>query len=227
MAKDRVGSERIKGAYAWRKVLNTGNIIVNGSDANVELVNPYHGLYAAVTRMGRDGEPVGGWYPEECMTREEALRSFTIWAAYGQFEESIKGSLEVGKLADFVVIDRDYMTIPERDIKDILPITTVVGGEIVYDKNNSQITVMYQGDKMAFDSAPILEDGTTYVNAKNLFYALGIEYKYDEVSKKVVFNNIEIEAKDNGAYVPLRAVLESLGYKVNWFQDSMSVSIGR
>jgi predicted amidohydrolase YtcJ len=227
MAEDRVGSERIKGAYAWRKVLNTGNIIVNGSDANVELVNPYHGLYAAVTRMGRDGEPVGGWYPEECMTREEALRSFTIWAAYGQFEENIKGSLEVGKLADFVVIDRDYMTIPERDIKDILPITTVVGGEIVYDKNNSQITVMYQGDKMAFDSAPILEDGTTYVNAKNLFYALGIEYKYDEVSKKVVFNNIEIEAKDNGAYVPLRAVSESLGYKVNWFQDSMSVSIGR
>ena len=69
MAEDRVGPERIKGGYAWRKVLNTGNIIVNGSDANVELVNPYHGLYAAVTRKGRDGEPEGGWYPEECMTR--------------------------------------------------------------------------------------------------------------------------------------------------------------
>lgn len=130
MAEDRVGPERIKGGYAWRKVLNTGNVIVNGSDANVELVNPYHGLYAAVTRAGRDGEPIGGWYPEECMTREEALRSFTIWAAYGQFEEEIKGSLEVGKLADFVIIDRDYMTCPNRDIMDILPLATVVGGEI-------------------------------------------------------------------------------------------------
>lgn len=227
MAEDRVGSERIKGAYAWRKVLNTGNIIVNGSDANVELVNPYHGLYAAVTRMGRDGEPVGGWYPEENMTREEALRSFTIWAAYGQFEEEIKGSLEVGKLADFVVIDRDYMTCPSRDIKDILPLATIVGGEVVYAKDNSQITVMYQGDKMAFDSVPVLENGTTYVNAKNLFYTFGIEYKYDEATNKIVFNNIEVDARDDGAYVPLRFVAAALGYKVNWYQDSMSVSIGK
>ncbi|MPM82847.1 hypothetical protein SDC9_129909 [bioreactor metagenome] len=230
MAEDRVGSERIKGAYAWRKVLNTGNIIVNGSDANVELVNPYHGLYAAVTRAGRDGEPVGGWYPEECMTREEALRSFTIWAAYGQFEDKIKGSLEEGKLADFVVIDRDYMTCPSSDIKDILPLTTVVGGEVVYTKDNSNVTVVFQGDKMVFDSAPVLENGTTYVLAKNLFVSLGVEFTYDEVNNKYYVNNgsskIEIDAKD-GVYVPLRAAAESLGYKINWYQSSMSVSIGK
>lgn len=232
MAEDRVGSERIKGAYAWRKVLNTGNVIVNGSDANVELVNPYHGLYAAVTRSGRDGEPAGGWYPEENMTREEALRSFTIWAAYGQFEEDIKGSLEVGKLADFVVLDRDYMTVPARDIKDILPLATIVGGEIVYAKNNSKITVMWQGMPMAFDSDPVLENGTTYVSALSLFKNMEMDYTYDEENNKVVVindnENIAIEAKDfNGVYVPLRHTVETLGYSVNWYQDSMSVSIGK
>lgn len=232
MAEDRVGSERIKGAYAWRKVLNTGNVIVNGSDANVELVNPYHGLYAAVTRSGRDGEPAGGWYPEENMTREEALRSFTIWAAYGQFEEDIKGSLEVGKLADFVVLDRDYMTVPARDIKDILPLATIVGGEIVYAKNNSKITVMWQGMPMAFDIDPVLENGTTYVSALSLFKNMEMDYTYDEENNKVVVindnENIAIEAEDfNGVYVPLRHTVETLGYSVSWYQDSMSVSIGK
>ncbi len=164
------------------------------------------------------------------MTREEALRSFTIWAAYGQFEDKIKGSLEEGKLADFVVIDRDYMTCPSSDIKDILPLTTVVGGEVVYTKDNSNVTVVFQGDKMVFDSAPVLENGTTYVLAKNLFVSLGLEFTYDEVNNKYYVNNgsskIEIDAKD-GVYVPLRAAAESLGYKINWYQSSMSVSIGK
>jgi len=225
MAEDRVGPERIKGGYAWRKVLNTGNIIVNGSDANVELVNPYHGLYAAVTRKGRDGEPEGGWYPEECMTREEALRSFTIWAAYGQFEEDIKGSIEVGKLADFVVIDRDYMTCPDSEIMNILPLATIVGGEVVYEKDNSKVTVMFEGMPMGFDSAPILENGRTYVLAKNLFNNLGLEYTYNEDNNKYIVNEMEFDAKDD--YVPLRLVSEKLGYKVNWNQSSMSVSILR
>ncbi|HOK49809.1 MAG TPA: amidohydrolase family protein [Sedimentibacter sp.] len=225
MAEDRVGPERIKGGYAWRKVLDTGNIIVNGSDANVELVNPYHGLYAAVTRKGRDGEPEGGWYPEECMNREEALRSFTIWAAYGQFEEDIKGSIEVGKLADFVVLDRDYMTCPDRDIMNILPLVTVVGGETVYEKDNSQVTVMLEGLPIGFDRAPILENGVTYVLAKNLFNALEVEYTYNKDSNKYIVKGMEFSAR--GDYVPLRLVTESLGYKVNWYQDSMSVSIAR
>lgn len=134
MAEDRVGPERIKYSYAWRKVIDAGSHIIGGSDAPVELVNPFHGLYAAVTRMDRDGNPEGGWYSEESMTREEALRAFTIWAAEGSFEEKIKGSLEAGKLADFIVIDRDPMECPEEQLKDITVLTTVVGGEVVYKK---------------------------------------------------------------------------------------------
>ncbi|MED0671218.1 amidohydrolase [Aneurinibacillus aneurinilyticus] len=134
MAEDRVGPERIKYAYAWRKTIDAGSHIIGGSDAPVELVNPFHGLYAAVTRMDRDGSPEGGWYPEEKMTREEALQAFTIWAAEGSFEEKLKGSLEAGKLADFIVIDRDPMKCPEEQLKDITVLTTVVGGETVYKK---------------------------------------------------------------------------------------------
>lgn len=132
MAEKRIGADRMQGAYAWRTIIDSGSIIVNGSDAPVELANPFHGLYAAVTRMDREGQPEGGWYPAQRMTREEALKSFSIWAAYGQFEEKLKGSLERGKLADFIVIDRDYMQCPSEDIKDITPLMTVLGGEILY-----------------------------------------------------------------------------------------------
>lgn len=132
IAEDRIGPERIKGAYAWRKIIDAGSIIINGSDAPVEMVNPYHGLYAAVTRTDRDGKPEGGWHREECMTREEALKSFTIWSAYGQFEEELKGSLVAGKLADFTVLDRDIMTCSVPGIKDAAAIMTVVGGKIVH-----------------------------------------------------------------------------------------------
>jgi hypothetical protein len=133
MAEDRVGSERIKTSYAWRTVIEEGGVIANGSDAPVELVNPYHGLYAAVTRQDRNGEPPNGWYANQAMTREEALKSFTIWGAYGIFAENNRGSLEAGKYADFVVIDKDYMTCPASEIKDIIALTTVIGGEVVYE----------------------------------------------------------------------------------------------
>jgi len=132
MAENRIGPERIKYAYAWRKVIQAGSVIPNGSDAPVEPVNPFRGLYASVTRMDNDGLPKGGWYVGEAMTREEALKSFTLWAAYGQFAEKTRGSLKKGKLADFVVIDRDYMKIPANEIKDIQTLLTVVGGEEVY-----------------------------------------------------------------------------------------------
>lgn len=232
MAEDRVGSERIKGAYAWRKVIDAGNIIVNGSDASVELVNPYHGLYAAVTRMGRDGMPVGGWYPEECMTRIEALRSFTIWAAYGQFEEKIKGSLEAGKLADFVILDRDYMTCPDRELKDIMPLETIVGGEVVYSKNNNDVTVIFNGMPLKFDVKPILENGRIYVSAKVLFDNLGLEYDYDINRGKITAKNdlsskeVNVKEYNNQLYVPIREIAEHFGYKVNWIQKSMSISLG-
>lgn len=133
MAEDRVGPERIKGAYAWRKMLDSGSIIPNGTDAAVELVNPFHGFYAAVTRMTRDGYPEGGWYPQECLTKEEALRAYTIWGAYAQFQEDNIGSIEKGKYADFAIIDRDYMSCPDTQLKDINALMTVIAGQVVYE----------------------------------------------------------------------------------------------
>jgi predicted amidohydrolase YtcJ len=134
MAEDRVGAERIKGAYAWRKLLDAGAIIANGSDFPVELANPMHGLYAAVTRRSRAGLPEGGWYAGEALTREEALHSFTWAAAYAAHQEDRLGSLEAGKWADFIVVDRDYFEIPEDEIDDIEVLQTWVGGDLVYEK---------------------------------------------------------------------------------------------
>jgi predicted amidohydrolase YtcJ len=128
-AEARIGAERTLNAYAWRTVLDRGGIIANGSDAPVEYVNPYHGFYAAVTRRNLQGKPEGGWYPQLCMTREEALKSFTIWGAYAMFGEGVKGSLEVGKYADLVVLDRDIMTCNTDDIKDTKALMTVLGGK--------------------------------------------------------------------------------------------------
>ncbi|MDR3268210.1 MAG: amidohydrolase [Tannerella sp.] len=130
-AEARVGAVRVLNAYAWREVLDRGGIIPNGSDAPVEYVNPWHGFYAAVTRRNLQGEPAGGWYPHLCMTREEALKSFTIWGAYAMFGEKVKGSIEVGKYADFVALDRDIMTCDTEDLKDTKALMTVLGGKIV------------------------------------------------------------------------------------------------
>ena len=132
MAEDRVGPERIRGSYAWRRLLDSGAVIASGSDFPVELPNPFLGLYAAVTRQDRDGMPAGGWYAEQALTREEALRSFTLDAAYAAHQDDRLGSLEPGKWADFIVIDRDYFTIPAGEIDDIRVLETWVGGELVY-----------------------------------------------------------------------------------------------
>lgn len=134
VAEQRWGQERMKGAYAWRTLIDQGNVLPNGSDSPVESFNPFVGMYCAVARRDEDGQPQGGWYPQEAMTREEALRSYTCWAAYAAFEEHLKGSIEQGKLADFIVIDRDIMTCPEDEIKDTQVLRTVVGGETVYTK---------------------------------------------------------------------------------------------
>ena len=133
MAEDRVGPDRILGGYAWRRLLDSGAVLANGSDFPVELSNPFHGLYASVTRQDRDGEPEGGWYTDQALTREEALHSFTLAAAYAASQEKRLGSLEAGKWADFIVIDRDYFEIPEAEIDDIKVLQTWIAGELAFE----------------------------------------------------------------------------------------------
>jgi predicted amidohydrolase YtcJ len=132
-AETRVGPQRILGAYAWRSLLNTGVIIPSGTDFPVEEVNPLLTFHAAVTRQGPDNLPPGGWYPEQKMTREEALQSMTIWPAYAGFQESVLGSLTPGKYADFVVLDRDIMRIPDTEILGTRVVSTWIGGKRVYE----------------------------------------------------------------------------------------------
>ncbi len=133
-AEQRVGPERIKGAYAWQTLLKTGVRIAEGSDFPVEDPNPLWGFYSAITRQDHDGNPPGGWRPQERMTREEALRGFTLDAAYAAFEEDIKGSLEVEKLADFVVLSQDIMKIEPRLILVTEVEKTFIGGKLAYGK---------------------------------------------------------------------------------------------
>lgn len=134
-AEDRVGPERIKGAYAWQKFLRNGCIIPCGSDFPVEEINPMLGFYAAITRKDPKGWPEGGWYPEECMTREQVLRGFTIWAAYAAFQENILGSIEPGKLADMVVLSKDILTVAPEEILSTVPLYTIIGGKIQYSRD--------------------------------------------------------------------------------------------
>ena len=131
-AVERLGEERARLAYAWRSLLDSGARLAFGSDFPVEAVNPMLGLYAAVARQDLEGWPEGGWFPEERVTRAEALRGFTLDAAYAGFMEQSVGSLEVGKMADFVVLDRDLMTVPVRDIADLRVLETWLGGFRVY-----------------------------------------------------------------------------------------------
>ena len=128
MAQSRLGERRIQGAYAWRKLIDAGARIANGSDFPVESPNPFWGLHAAVTRQDRDGEPNGGWFPEERMTVKEAFASFTIDAAYAGHQEDLIGSLETGKKADFIFLDRDIFTIPEGEIWKTQATETWVNG---------------------------------------------------------------------------------------------------
>jgi hypothetical protein len=131
-AESRVGPERIRGAYAWRSLLKTGVVIPNGTDFPVEEVNPLLTFHAAVTRQDPTNWPTGGWYPEQKMTREEALQSMTIWPAYAGFQEKILGSLTPGKYADFVVFDRDIMRVPDTEILGARVISTWIAGRAVY-----------------------------------------------------------------------------------------------
>lgn len=136
-AEKRLGPERILGAYAWKTFLKNGVKIALGSDFPVESPNPLLGFYAAITRKDLEGYPEGGWYPEERLTRSEALKGFTIDAAYAAFEENILGSIEPNKLADFVILSDDIMKIDEKLIPNVKVLATYVQGRKVYDLNES------------------------------------------------------------------------------------------
>jgi predicted amidohydrolase YtcJ len=159
-AEARLGPKRIRGAYAWRSLLSTGVSICAGSDSPVESPDPRYGFYAAVTRRDSSGVPSSwrdvaesfqissagivdtsqfsdGWYGQQRMSREEALRSFTIWGAYASFQEEVKGSIESGKLADFTVFSKDIMKIPVNEILTAGVEMTIIGGQVVYARLGS------------------------------------------------------------------------------------------
>ena len=136
MAEDRLGKERMRGAYAWQTFLEQGTIVAAGSDFPVELSNPFFGVHAAVTRQDRDNAPSGGWYAHEAMTLEQALRAFTLDAAYASGQEQQLGSIEPGKWADFIVLDQDPFAVSSDRLWRANVLATYVAGERVYQQTN-------------------------------------------------------------------------------------------
>ncbi len=134
-AIERLGEKRIKeSAYMWQSLLKSGAHVVNGTDVPVEPIDPIANFFASVTRQTLKGEPKGGYEPEEKMTNAQALKSYTLDAAYGAFEEKIKGSITVGKLADFTIFSQDLMSIPDDQILSTKIEMTIVGGKVLYQK---------------------------------------------------------------------------------------------
>ena len=133
-AGTRLGDTRLRGAYAWRSLLDAGSIIPNGSDFPVEYVNPLISFKASVSRQDARGWPAGGWYPEQRMSRDEALKSMTLWPAYAAFQEQELGSLTVGKRADFVILDQDILRVPDALLPRTQVLSTWVGGVRVYER---------------------------------------------------------------------------------------------
>ena len=138
-APSRLGIDRLAGAYAWQSFIKSGSIIAGGSDAPVERGEPMIEFYAAVARKDQKGFTGPGWHPEQRVTREQALKMFTLWPAYAAFEETKKGSIEPGKYADFTVLSADIMTIPEPQILKTRCLMTVVGGQVIYDASKTTV----------------------------------------------------------------------------------------
>jgi predicted amidohydrolase YtcJ len=134
-AEDRVGAERIRGAYAWRSILDSGAVLAFGSDFPIEGVNPFLGIYAAVTRQDADGHPPEGWTAQERLSLYEAIAGFSSAAAYAAFEEESRGRIEEGKFADFTIIEGDLTSTPVSQIDDAVVRYTIVNGAIVYERN--------------------------------------------------------------------------------------------
>jgi predicted amidohydrolase YtcJ len=131
-APSRLGIERLAGAYAWESFIKSGVVVPGGSDAPVERGEPMIEFYAAVARKDPKGFTGEGWHPEEAVTREQALKMFTLWPAYAAFEEKLRGSIEAGKLADLTILSADIMMIPDADILKTRCVMTVINGEIVF-----------------------------------------------------------------------------------------------
>lgn len=132
MAGDRLGNDRLAGAYAWRKLLNAKAVVAGGSDFPVESPNPFFGLHAAVTRQSQDNQPSGGWLPQEKLARDEALSIFTEGAAYAAHQEKVIGRLLPGYYADFILVRDNYFEVPEQDIWNNQVLATYVAGRRVY-----------------------------------------------------------------------------------------------
>ncbi|MFH2142313.1 MAG: amidohydrolase [Bacteroidota bacterium] len=133
-AEERLGKERIKNAYCYKELLDQNTWLPNGTDFPIEEIYPIYTFYAAIARKDEKGYPENGFMPENALSRKEALQSITIWPAKASFEEHVKGSIEKGKVADFVVLNKDIMTIPENEILKTKVVMTVINGEIVYKK---------------------------------------------------------------------------------------------
>ena len=132
-APSRVGIARLAGSYAWESFIKSGVVVPGGSDAPVERGEPMIEFYAAVARKDQKGFSGEGWHPEEAVSREHALKMFTLWPAYAAFEETLRGTIQAGKLADFTILSADIMKIPVAEILKTRCVMTVINGEIVYE----------------------------------------------------------------------------------------------
>jgi predicted amidohydrolase YtcJ len=128
-----VGVDRLAGSYAWASFIKSGIVVPGGSDAPVERGEPMIEFYAAVARKDQKGFSGDGWHPEEAVSREDALKMFTLWPAYAAFEEKLRGTIETGKLADLTILSADIMKVPVAEILKTRNVMTVINGEIVYE----------------------------------------------------------------------------------------------
>ncbi len=129
----RLDEKRLKGTYAFRTILDTGGVLAFGSDSPVAPLNPLYGVYAAVTRRTLDDKNPNGWIPEQKITVSETVRAFTWGSAFAEFQENVKGTIEPGKLADFVILSDDIFTIDPVKIRDVHVLKTIVNGKVVYE----------------------------------------------------------------------------------------------